>query len=183
MIGRPSKFTEKIAQTICERIAGGESLRTICAADDMPDKATVLRWLTKGGPFRDQYTRAREDQVEHYADEIIDIADNTVSDSQRDRLRVDTRKWLMGKLAPKKYGERITQEVTGAVHHEHEHRVSPEQVKRDLGEVFGTAIVAVIGGPIVDARADNPMVRQGPQRSRGKKRRASKAGKALAGAE
>lgn len=79
----------------------------------------------------DQYARARAVQSEHMAEEILAIADNGQNDwmerngedspgwtlngehIQRSRLRVDSRKWLMSKLAPKKYGERVTQEMTG----------------------------------------------------------------------
>lgn len=68
--------------------------------------------------FTEQYTRAREAQAEFYADQIVDIADGVLPargdvDVQRDRLRVESRKWVAAKLLPKKYGDKITQEVTG----------------------------------------------------------------------
>ena len=95
----------------------------------MPGKTTVLRWLDENEEFRDQYARAREAQADHYADEIIEIADDATNDFmerkrkdgsletvldgeniQRSRLRVDARKWLMARMAPKKYGSRIVHE-------------------------------------------------------------------------
>jgi hypothetical protein len=127
--GRPSSYSPELANRICELLAGGQSLRQICAADDMPDKATVLRWLPKHDEFRDQYAHARELQTEYWAEEILEIADDGTGDTYKDengnertdhevvarsRLRVDSRKWLMSKLAPKKYGDKVTQEVTGA---------------------------------------------------------------------
>lgn len=131
--GRPSEYTAEIAAEICGRLANGESLREVCAAEDFPDKSTIFRWLAARDEFRDQYARAREAQVEHWADEIVEIADDGTNDwierqnsdgstyeavnsdhINRSRLRVDARKWLMSKLAPKKYGDKITQEVTGA---------------------------------------------------------------------
>ncbi len=126
--GRPTKYTKALAGIVCERLAGGESLRAVCRDETMPDKATVLRWLGDDdkAEFRDQYARAREAQAEAIADEILEIADDSTNDFmerkradgpsetvlnaehvQRSRLRVDTRKWLLAKLQPKKYGDRL----------------------------------------------------------------------------
>ncbi|HZV61629.1 MAG TPA: hypothetical protein VFF75_04375 [Methylophilaceae bacterium] len=125
---RPSSFSQEIADAICARISEGESLRTICRDDDMPGKTTVFRWLAEFESFRDQYARAREAQADLLAEEILEIADdgtndkyvdengNTRTDQEvigRSRLRVDARKWLASKMAPKKYGERVAQEISG----------------------------------------------------------------------
>ncbi|HEY6019479.1 MAG TPA: terminase small subunit protein [Candidatus Paceibacterota bacterium] len=133
-IGRPSSYTPEIADKICERLIEGESLRSICRAEDMPSAAAVCRWLGQFETFREQYARAREAQADTLADEIMDISDDGRNDwmerankdgeliawqvngeaVQRSRLRVDARKWLASKMAPKKYGEKIQSEVTGA---------------------------------------------------------------------
>lgn len=119
--GRPSDFSPEIANDICERLAKGESLRKITGSvrdDFMPGQTTVYRWLDENEEFRKQYAYARERQADHYVEEIIEIADQPnvrqtadgetiASDPQRDRLRVDARKWVASKLAPKKYGEKI----------------------------------------------------------------------------
>ncbi len=131
-IGRPSKFTQALADAICEALAGGDSLRTICLGEDMPDARTVYRWVEKNETFRQQYTRARELQLERWADELVDISDDGSNDWMtrqtkngdsesvvdhehitRSRLRIDTRKWILAKLAPKKYGEFVRTELTG----------------------------------------------------------------------
>ena len=122
-MGRPSDFTDGLADAICERIADGESLRSICLSDDMPSKATVFRWLSLNISFQDQYARARDTQADVLFDEVIYIADNTVTGittkTDKDgntettegdmlnhrRLQIDARKWMAGKLRPKKYGE------------------------------------------------------------------------------
>ncbi|MFC3786694.1 hypothetical protein GGR90_002758 [Sphingopyxis italica] len=126
------KATErKAVQTaICERLIEGDSLRTICAADNMPAMSTVFRWLAEDSDealaFSEQYARAREAQADAIFDEIIEIADDGRNDYveklrqdgekdtafdaehvQRSRLRVDARKWVSSKLAPKKYGDDI----------------------------------------------------------------------------
>ncbi len=119
-LGRPSDYTQEIADEICTRLANGESLRAICAADRddfMPAMGTVFRWLAdpERASFREQYAMAREVQAETMADEIVSIADGTgmgveekVALSARDRLRVDSRKWVASKLLPKKYGDKQT---------------------------------------------------------------------------
>lgn len=131
-MGRPSAFTQETADNICERLADGESLRLICASEDMPSRSMVFRWLAQIDSFRDQYARAREAQADVLADEILEIADDTTRDTiatekngvqpnsewiTRSRLRVDARKWLASKMAPKKYGDKLDIEanVTGKV--------------------------------------------------------------------
>ena len=122
MTGRPSDYTQEIATTICGLMAEGMSLRKICALDGMPDKATVFRWLAKHPSFRDQYAQAQEDRTNAMAEELLEIADQYDAESDnatpdhinRARLRIDTRKWLLAKMRPKKYGDKITQEHTGA---------------------------------------------------------------------
>ena len=122
-MGRPSIQTPELCASICERIALGESLRAICRDEGMPDKATVLRWLSQDTAFRDQYARAREDQADALFEEVLEISDDGTNDwmerqgennpgwqlngehVQRSRLRVDSRKWAAARLAPKKYGD------------------------------------------------------------------------------
>lgn len=122
MIGRPSTFTQELADSICDLIAEGQSLRKICQADNMPCCTTVFKWLSQREDFAKQYARAREAQADTLFDEILDIADDGRNDTYTDeegnertnndviarsRLRVDARKWMAGKLRPKKYGEKL----------------------------------------------------------------------------
>lgn len=130
--GRPSAFAQALADKICERLASGESLRSICRDEDMPNERTVRRWVyddVEG--FSPQYARARDIGLDSMADELLEIADDGTNDWMerqgkdgesyyvangeamgRSRLRVDTRKWLLSKIAPKRYGDSIA--VTGA---------------------------------------------------------------------
>lgn len=111
--GRPSLYTPEIAETICDLLAQGVSLRKICKPDDMPHEATVRRWVIDDYEgFSTQYTRARDIGLDCVADEVFEIADDG-ADHQRDRLRFDARRWYLSKLAPKRYGDKITQEHTG----------------------------------------------------------------------
>jgi len=109
------KFTQKIADEICKRIADGQSLYTICADSHMPARGTVLNWLTQKDKyigFDDQYARARRKQADAYAEQIVDIADNE-KDPQKAKVRIDARKWVAGKLRPKKYSDRMKLEHMG----------------------------------------------------------------------
>lgn len=105
---RPVEYSQDIADEICERLTEGESLRHICISETMPRKGTVLRWLAESVNFQTQYARAREAQAEYYATQIIEISDGTDSDGDvtRDKLRVDSRKWIASRLLPKKYGDK-----------------------------------------------------------------------------
>lgn len=121
--GRPSIYTPEIADEICTRLANGESLRAICGSDRddfMPALGTVMRWVVENQAFREQYEEARRIQAETMADEIVAIADGRdlgteekVALSARDRLRVDSRKWVASKLLPKKYGDKIETTLQG----------------------------------------------------------------------
>jgi hypothetical protein len=123
--GRPSKYSDGLAEEICGLLAEGQSLAEICRRGDMPSQRTVYRWLAADEGFRQRYAQARETQADRFADEILEIADDGTNDwmerqqgdettrvadhehIQRSRLRVDARKWLMAKLAPKKYGDAV----------------------------------------------------------------------------
>jgi hypothetical protein len=124
------EYSTEIVDRICERIADGESLRSICADDDMPSTTAVMKWLANDAAFVAQYARAREMQADVMFDEILDIADDGRNDwmerrdeeggnlgwkengeaLNRSRIRIDARKWMAGKLRPKKYGDKLALE-------------------------------------------------------------------------
>ena len=115
-MARPSLYTQQLADEICERIAAGESLRKICIDKHMPSAVTAHAWLNRAdSAFLKQYVRARDCQADLYAEQIITIADGVADNeqTQRDRLRVDARKWVAARLAPKKYGDRVLTELSG----------------------------------------------------------------------
>lgn len=124
-LGRPSDYSLELVSRICSRIADGESLKSICLAEDMPTKSSVYLWLAAHKEFSDMYTRAKEDCADTLADEILEISDDGSNDwmakndpdnpgwqvngehINRSRLRVDSRKWIAAKLKPRKYGEKV----------------------------------------------------------------------------
>lgn len=123
-MGRPSIATPEIKDTILGRISSGESLNKILKSSGFPKYRTVLEWLEADEDFARRYARAREDQADTLADELMAIVDEQPpadehgkSDSAWvawQRNRIDARKWVASKLKPKKYGERqqIDQTVT-----------------------------------------------------------------------
>jgi hypothetical protein len=62
-----------------------------------------------------RYARACEMRAEVMANEILEISDAEDKDYNRDRLRVDSRKWLLSKLQPKRYGDKVEHEVSGGI--------------------------------------------------------------------
>lgn len=114
--GRPSVYSDELAETICDRIANGESLRKICSEDGFPNRQTVLNWLadSRFAQFSAKYARAREYQADYLAEEMQDVADiATPDDVQVARLRVLTMQWRASKLAPKKYGDKLDATLSG----------------------------------------------------------------------
>lgn len=127
--GRPSTYNTDTADAICARLVEGESLRSICRDEAMPCTVTVFKWLREHPEFASQYARAREEQAETLAAEIVEIADETevraTTDGEevrlaldptavaRNRLRVDARKWVASKLKPKVYGDKVSAEISG----------------------------------------------------------------------
>lgn len=115
-MGRPSDFTQEIADEICDRLIDGESMRTICNDPDMPHRSTVLRWMDADDAFAARCARARELQADAIFEDLQDIADNgNPEDVQRAKLRVSTMQWRASKLAPKKYGEKLDLAVGGGL--------------------------------------------------------------------
>jgi hypothetical protein len=126
----------KIFSIICSRVELGEALRTVLKAENMPSPATFYSWLENDESKVKQYARATELRAEAIFEDMITIADDSSNDEieidlgdgvkssrpntefiQRSRLRVDTRKWIVSKLNPKKYGDKIDidQKIQGSI--------------------------------------------------------------------
>ena len=120
-------FDQKVADLICMMLSEGLSLRQILKADTtgaLPAQSTVYEWLLRYPLFAEQYARAREEQADTNADEILDIADEMPPEYtdekgrtsldmtyiQWQKNRIEARKWTAAKLRPKKYGDRMAVE-------------------------------------------------------------------------
>lgn len=106
-VGRPDSYNQTTADRLCRYLAVGESLRKATKHEGMPSIQTVFTWMRNHPDFLEQYTRAKQEAADALVEEMLDIADSETPDVNRDRLRVETRKWIAAKLKPKKYGEKM----------------------------------------------------------------------------
>ncbi len=126
-MGRATDYSDKVGDAICLRLAAGETLNEVCKTEGIPSERTVRTWaLDPEHPFSPKYVRAREIGYLKMADELLEISDDATNDYmkrvskdgeeyevvnaehiQRARLRVDTRKWLLSKMLPKVFGDKI----------------------------------------------------------------------------
>lgn len=113
--GQCSRYTRALARDICLQIAKGASLRAVCAQDGFPPHNTVLEWVQRDQcGFADQYARACETRTRLWAEDIMEIADSG-HDLDRDKERISARKWMLSKMLPKQYGDKVGVEHSGAV--------------------------------------------------------------------
>lgn len=149
--GRPSTYDATIAEALCLRLAEGEPLTDICGDDDMPSLGTVKSWVVNDtGGFSALYTRAREIGVDVMVEKLIDEARDNSKDwvqtdegmvfdhnhVTRSRLIVDTIKWFVAKLAPRKYGDRLNLELSGSIEINH---LTDEQLNHNIEDMLNQA--------------------------------------------
>lgn len=136
--GRPTLYSIDVCKKICFLIStSSHGLNKICKDnDDLPEISTVYNWLNDESKkeFLDMYARAREEQADYLADEILEIADDSKNDTitkvgqggkeyeaentewvNRSKLRVESRKWIAAKLKPRKYGDKMQTELSGSL--------------------------------------------------------------------
>jgi len=148
-------YSVETLDEICKIIeTSDKGLSTILQRDDFPSVSEFMRWLQYDSKpeVREYYARAKRIQMELFGDQIIQIADDSSNDTiitengvvenhefvNRSKLRIDTRKWLMSKLAPKKYGDKIQTEHSGEIKIiPMQVQVSNEEAKKDLDSLQG----------------------------------------------
>ncbi len=110
-MGRPSVYSDDIAEAICEHLADGNSLRSWCMAEPgRPNYGTVMRWLAENDTFRENHARAREAQGHNDADAVADVRAKVASGEltpEQGRVITDSLKWTAGVRLPKVYGARV----------------------------------------------------------------------------
>lgn len=121
--GRPTIFSAELADKICKEIAQSEKglHRLHRELDWFPNPSTIMDWLSDNPKFSAQYARAKSLQADFMGDSLLPIADDTSGDElvtkngvienrefvNRSKIRIETRMWLMERLAPKKYGKQV----------------------------------------------------------------------------
>lgn len=107
--GRPSLYSDELADVICERVLT-RPLHQVCKDDDMPHEHTIYGWIAKHPDFLEKYTRARQFRAYSRAESIDQIADDVrrgILDAQQARVLIDAIKWQSGKENPKVFGDKL----------------------------------------------------------------------------
>ena len=113
-VGRPTKYSEELADLICERMINGEHIVQICNDESMPGRTTVYRWMAENPEFGTRIARAREGLADHVAWQILDMASKSTNETANaDRVKLAAWQWHAARLAPKKYSEKVMAEISG----------------------------------------------------------------------
>jgi len=125
-----TKEIDNIFNYVCDEIEKGRALRNVLKDNDMPSTSTFYQWLDNNKDKAKQYARATEVRADIIFDDILSIADENANDTyvndngievvnndviQRSRLRIDARKWVLSKLNPKKFGDKVQTEHSGEI--------------------------------------------------------------------
>lgn len=113
-MGRPSKYSPKLAREILQRLASGEMLMGILRRKGMPGRSSVYRWMKEKPDFRDNYARARRIGAHSLVEEGLAILDaSTPERVHLDNSRANYRRWLAGKMNAR-YGNKPAVELDGS---------------------------------------------------------------------
>lgn len=123
-----AEYSEALAEEICFELSQGKSLVRVCKELGV-EYRYVFKWIGENDKFRDNYARAREAQADYLADGILDISDDSNLPSDDRRVRIDARKWIAGKLKPKKYGDSTT--IKG----DKDNPLTPAIITLNLGDI------------------------------------------------
>ena len=107
-------WTTAITDRICELIESGKSINSFAGKKGMPSAPSIYRKMAKDAEFAGMIDIARQAQQEHEMEKCIELADSaTPEDWQVKRLQIWARQWRASRMIPKKWGDKITQEITG----------------------------------------------------------------------
>jgi hypothetical protein len=115
MAGRPTVRTPELVEELCEHIAHGGSVVEWCAQEGRPGYTTIMRWRDEDEEFRENYTRAQEDQGDYFAEKVTITADSCIADTveiAKAKLQIDSYKWAAGIRKPKAYGAKSAIDLT-----------------------------------------------------------------------
>ena len=150
----PLKFSQKIADQVCALLIDGVSLVKICEREGMPSRSTLHKWLEQRPAFQLAYQQARQIWADTMFSRIWEIADGgSAEDTQRDRLRVDSLKWMLARINPRRYSERL--ELTGA-------EGSPLNPPRDATDYDTIKTLAFLLTEGASKEAKRPSAQPGP---------------------
>ncbi len=151
-MGAPSIYSEELADKVCKAIATSQAgLRKTLASDpELPALVTVQLWMANIPNFAVQYSQAKNTQLKSMAEDIVDISRDETLDPNDKRIRIDTLKWLLSKLIPRTYGDKLDVTSDGQ-----QLAVPSHQVDARIQSIIMMAQQRKAGGdaPVLDAEA------------------------------
>jgi len=143
-VGRPSSYTDEIADIICERMINGENFSQICADPMMPSRAALYRWRASRPDFDARCARAREGLADYLLDKIEEMAEATTeANYQSQKVKIATAQWRAEKMAPRTLGPRVSTEITGgATLHVQHTTIDVRQLDSAARDAFKQALLA-----------------------------------------
>jgi len=142
-VGRPSSYTDEVADIICDRMINGENFSQICSDPMMPSRAALYRWRASRPDFDARCARAREALADFLLDKIEAMADETTeANVNSQRLKISTAQWRAEKMAPRTLGPRVNTEITGATVHVQHTTVDVRLLTPEARDAFKQALLA-----------------------------------------
>jgi hypothetical protein len=142
--GRPSLYSDAVAEIICERMINGENLTQICADPALPSRPTIYRWRAARPDFEAQCARGREALADYLLDKIEALADATTEENvNSQRVKISTAQWRAEKMAPRLYGPRVNTEISGSAALDVRHTtIDVKLLTREDRDAFKRALLA-----------------------------------------
>jgi len=124
-VGKPETYTKEIGENLCSMIAKGRSVKSICDMEGMPSLDTFYSWNRKHKEFADNYTQATVDRTEYQLEQLNEMGDISIEEAKNVnpkssnavvsayKLKADNMKWVMARMKPKKYGDKIDHTTGG----------------------------------------------------------------------
>lgn len=160
------EMTIELCVRACDRMADGQSLRSVCRAPGMPAKSTFLRFVAENALAAEMYERAVEARADAHFEEILAIADDpklkTADQIRRAKLRIEARQWTIQRMHPQKYSERLHLRHGGdqdappiKTEAEHQFAIGLADVYDRVGALFAAGrAMAPIGRPKSEEQGD-----------------------------
>ena len=141
-VGRPSLYSQAVADEICRRMIEGENMSKICKDPRMPGRYTVYSWFEKYPDFRTRCACAREGLADFLLDKLEDMADETTELNVNSmKVKISTAQWRAMKMAPRIYGNNAAVEVTGNVNVKPQ-TIDVRRLDADSREAFKQALLS-----------------------------------------
>ena len=148
--GRPTSYTPQMAQRICKAVAAstGGLRATLDSDPELPAFGCVQEWLYSHADFASGYAHAKIQQLQAMAEDIVDLSNDESLEPNDKRIRIDTRKWLLSKLIPKTYGDKLDLtsggEAMAAPSHQIDARIQSIIMQAQKRKAGGTVLIEAL---------------------------------------